>query len=253
MHIVHVLPTFNESANIGPMLEALRAMAPRFPDDKWSMLVVDDDSPDGTADVVRQMQTRYPEVHLLTGPRRGIGSAVARGLRHAMDELKADIIVTNDADFQWNPDDIPRLLDKIREGADVVVASRHVPGGEVGGFSPFRWLNHFIASQVLATYLAGVNEVHDHSGNFRAFRVHGVLDRIDLGILDPGYPFFLDILGSLSMVTQKFAEVPSAFVPRKLGQSKINPLSRRYISDVSRYFAVAARIRLRRLRHSFSR
>ncbi|KKR34329.1 MAG: Glycosyltransferase [Candidatus Gottesmanbacteria bacterium GW2011_GWC2_39_8] len=234
MKVVHIIPTFNEKENIAAMIDVLEKIFKKLPEWKNEILVVDDYSPDGTAGVVQDYQKKYNNIHLLSKKKEGLGSALIKGYERAI-ELGADVVIPNDADFQWDPEDIPKLLAKINEGFDVVVASRHVKGGNVIGWNRFRELNHDISNSLLAWWVAGVKEVHDHAGNFKAIRVKGVLDKVSLDKMkNAGFSFQLHILYELSKVGAKFTEVPAVFKERRYGKSKIG-FNRYYIRDVFEY------------------
>ena len=113
------------------MIEELEQIAKLHP--KWSckILVVDDNSPDQTAEIVKRYQTKYKNISLLKKNKEGLGKALILGYTFSLKKLKADVIIPNDADFQWDPNDYPKLMKKIEEGYDVVVASRHTKGGRV--------------------------------------------------------------------------------------------------------------------------
>jgi len=246
MKIVHIIPTFNEKENIGQMIEAINEVGAKNP--KWSneILVVDDYSADGTATVVQEYKKKFPNVHLLLKEKEGLGRALIIGYEYALKKLHADLVIPNDADFQWDPLDYPKLVKKIESGYDVVVASRHVPGGQVVGWNWFRKLNHDISNSLLAWWIAGVHEVKDHAGNFKAIRVRGILDQVQLvKMKNAGFSFQLHILYELSKTSAKFAEIPVIFRERKYGKSKIG-FNRYYIRDVIEYIRSSILIRLDR-------
>ena len=134
------------------------------------VLVVDDSSPDGTADVVRQKQTLYPNVHLLTGKKQGLGAAYIRGMRYALDNLRADAVFEMDSDFSHKPEDVPRLMAALDTGADFVIGSRYVKGGSIPPeWGMFRRMNSLFGN-IVARYLAGIYKVRDCTAGFRASR-----------------------------------------------------------------------------------
>lgn len=251
MKIVHIIPTFNEKENIGQMIESLLKISKEYPKWKTEILVVDDNSPDQTAKIVKKYQRKYPNVHLLTKGKDGLGRALILGYDYAMKKLNADVVIPNDADFQWDPGDYPKLVKKIEEGFDVAVASRHIAGGGVVGWSWFRKLNHDVSNVLLAWWLAGVHEVRDHAGNFKAIRVKGILDKVPLSRMNnAGFSFQLHILYELSKTSAKFTEVPVIFHERKFGKSKIG-FNRYYIRDVIEYIRSSVLIRLERSERFF--
>ncbi|OGG02330.1 hypothetical protein A2W14_03915 [Candidatus Gottesmanbacteria bacterium RBG_16_37_8] len=246
MKIAHIIPTFNEKDNIGLMIDKIYSVGKNFP--KWQnfIIIVDDHSPDGTADVVRQYKKKYKNVHLLLKKKEGLGRALIVGYQYAVKNIKADVVIPNDADFQWDPSDYPKLVKKIDQGYDVVVASRHVPGGKVVGWNWFRKLNHDISNSLLAWMVAGVHEVRDHAGNFKAIRVAGFLEKVPLiKMNNAGFSFQLHILYELGKTGAKFTEVPVIFKERKLGESKIG-FNRYYIRDVFEYIKSSIIIRFDR-------
>lgn len=250
MKIVHIIPTFNEKENIGRMIEVLEELSRKY---KWDaqILIVDDHSPDQTAEEVAKYQKKYSNIHLLLKKKEGLGRALILGYEVAIRKLKADVVIPNDADFQWDPRDAPKLIEKINEGYDVVVASRHVPSGKVVGWSWFRKLNHEISNTLLAWWVAGVHEVNDHAGNFKAIRVKGILDKVALSSMkNAGFSFQLHVLYELSKTGAKFTEVPSIFRERKFGKSKIG-FNRYYLRDVLEYIRSSISIRLDRSKSFF--
>jgi dolichol-phosphate mannosyltransferase len=252
MKVVNIIPTYNEKENIQLMLEVLGKIAQKNPQYEFETLVVDDDSPDGTSQIVKDFKKEDASVHLITGPKKGLGYALIRGYQYAMKEMKADVIIPNDCDFSFNPQRIPDLLKKINEGYDVVVASRHVGRGGTEGWSAFRKLNHWISNVLFATYVAGIKEVKDHNGNFKVIRVKGVLDQVPLeamlqGEKVKGFGFQAYILYELSKVTNKFCEVPVIFKFRTRGEGKIGPkYLKSYLRDIFEYIKLSVLVRLDR-------
>lgn len=235
MKIAHIIPTYNEKDNISQMIEIIFNIGRRHRNWQTSVIVVDDNSPDGTADIVRKLAQKNKSVHLLLKKKEGLGKALIMGYKYAVNNIKADVVIPNDADFQWNPEDYPLLIKKIEEGYDVVVASRHVPGGKEIGWNWFRKLNHDVSNYLLAWIVAGVHEVKDHAGNFKAIRVKNILDKVPLDKMkNAGFSFQLHILYELSKTGAKFAEIPVVFKERKRGTSKIG-FNKYYIRDIFEY------------------
>jgi len=252
MRVVNIIPTYNERENIGIMLDALLDIEKKNPRWEFLHLVADDDSPDGTADIVRQYMKKHKNIHLITGPKKGLGHALLRSYKYAVKNLGAEVIIPNDADMSFDPYKIPELLAKIEEGYDVVVASRHVGEGGTEGWSLFRKLNHWFSNIFFATYVAGIKEVKDHNGNFKAIRVGGVLDQIDLDkllekIKIRGFVIQTYILYELSKYTKKFTEVPVVFRFRTRGEAKIGKkYLKSYLRDVLEYMKLCLLMRLER-------
>ena len=248
--IVHILPTYNEVEMIEDTLNTYdRDVINKDKKHQHLILVADDNSPDGTDKIVTRLANKRPHITLISGPRKGLGEALIRAYHYAVKQMSADIIIPNDADLQYEPKDALKLLAALDRGYDVAVASRHVPGGEIlEGWSWFRRLNHFVSNSLMATYLAGVSQVKDHTGNFKAIRVNQVLDQVPLKTLDIiGYGIQLQILYELSKVTDKFVEIPVKFHPRMAGNSKV-VMGKTYFRDVFEYITGVLKIRLDRNR-----
>lgn len=250
MKVVNIIPTYNEKENIGRMLDVLLEIAKKNPKYNFATLVVDDNSPDGTGKVVKDYMKKYENIKLITGPKKGLGHALLRGYKYAMEKMGAEVIIPNDADFQWNPYKIPALLAKIDEGFDVVVASRHIEGGEIEKWSLFRKLNHWFANDFFAGFVAGVKEVKDHTGCFKAIRIKN-LKKVPLEkIKVVGFGFQNYILYELSKTGARFAEVGVEFRERKAGKSKIG-FNRYFIRDTLEWMKSCLIIRIDRSQRFF--
>ncbi len=241
MKIVVIIPTYNERENILPLLEALQEQFVRIPHE-MTVLVVDDSSPDGTADAVRAAQAAMPNLSLITGKKEGLGAAYIRGMRHALDALDADAVMEMDADLSHKPGDVPRLIAALDEGADLVIGSRYVPGGKIPADWGFlrrmnsRWGNIF------ARYIAGMRQVRDCTAGFRAIR-SSLLRKIDLAALGvQGYAFQIALLHEALMNQARVREVPVEFVDRTRGETKLG------LSDIAEFMLNAWWIRFERSR-----
>jgi dolichol-phosphate mannosyltransferase len=239
MNIVIILPTYNEKDNIGPMLQALVEQFRKIPHD-MSILVVDDNSPDGTADIVRAHARTAPNLFLLSGKKEGLGAAYIRGMKHATQELHADAVMEMDADFSHKPEDVPRLIEELDRGADFVIGSRYVPGGKI----PEDWgfLRRMISrwGNVFARYVAGMYGVRDCTAGFRAIR-SSLIDKIDPDTLRvKGYAFQISLLHEAILNRAVVREVPVEFVDRKRGQTKLG------LSDIVEFMMNAWWIRFER-------
>lgn len=220
MKTVIIVPTFNEHGNIDALISALLDQSRRLQHD-LHILVVDDDSPDGTANVVRGLQTDNDNVHLLTGPKAGLGVAYMRGMDYALNVLQADLVFEMDADFSHKPEDVPRLISEIEDGADFVIGSRYVPGGSVPKtWNLVRRLNS-MGGNLAARYIAGIPQIRDCTAGFRAIRA-SLLRRIDFSNLRvQGYAFQVALLHAAVEEGGKIREIPVDFVDRKQGESKL--------------------------------
>lgn len=250
MRVVCIIPTYNEKENITRMLDVMARIISRQKKDRYTVLVVDDNSPDGTGDLVKKYKSK--KIILLSGKKKGLGKAMIRGYMYAIKKLKADVVVSNEADFAFDPRAIPFMVNKIKEGHDVIIGSRHVGDGRTEGWTLNRKLNHWIANKFFATWVAGVNNVYDHNGAFRAIRVNGVLNQIGLDKLNVnGFGFFNYSLFKLTQVTDKFYEFPIVYKFREKGESKVSFNSKyfhTYLSDVREYVKLSLQIRFEKLR-----
>lgn len=250
MKVVCIIPTYNEKENITKMLKVMLRIISKQRKDGYIVLVVDDNSPDGTGELVKKIKSK--KIILLSGKKNGLGYAMIRGYKYSIQKLKADVVVSNEADFAFDPKLIPSMVQKIKEGHDVVVGSRHVGGGKTQGWTLNRKLNHWVANKFFATWVAGIDDVYDHNGAFRAIRVHGVLDKIKLNNLKVnGFGFFNYSLFKLTRVTNKFYEFPVTYRFREKGESKVsfNPkYFHTYLRDVGEYIKLSLQIRLEKSR-----
>ena len=211
-----VIPTYNEAENVAPMVKALWGLGMPHLD----VLIVDDESPDGTGDVAERLAAENPErlfVLRRKGP-RGLGRAYVDGFRWAL-EHGADVIVQMDCDFSHDPNDVPRLVEHVPE-YDVVVGSRYTPGGQTEerwGLQRklLSWWANFYARAILGC------RVRDITAGFKAWR-REALEGIDLGsILSQGYIFQVEMAYVSERLGYRILEVPIYFRDRRVGRSKM--------------------------------
>lgn len=212
-----IIPTYNEKENIENIIRAVFGLQKVF-----HILVVEDNSPDGTADIVRRMQKEFPE-RLFMIERKGklgLGTAYIAGFRWAI-EKKYDYIFEMDADFSHNPDDLPRLYAACHdEGADLSIGSRYVSGVNVVNWPMGRVLMSYFASKYVRI-ITGV-KIHDTTAGFVCYR-RSVLETIELDkVRFKGYAFQIEMKYTAYKCGFKITEVPVIFVNRELGTSKMN-------------------------------
>jgi dolichol-phosphate mannosyltransferase len=215
MRTLVVLPTYNEAENIVEVLHRVRGAVPDV-----GILVVDDASPDGTADLVEKVAPEIGDVRVLarTG-KAGLGSAYRAGFAVGMDE-GADVLVEMDSDLSHDPDDLPSLLAAVAHGADLAIGSRYVPGGRIPNWS---WHRKML-SRWGNRYAAGVLglAVNDATSGYRAYRATA-LKAIDLAeVRAEGYGFQIEMTYRLVRRGGRVVEVPIAFVDRLRGTSKMS-------------------------------
>jgi dolichol-phosphate mannosyltransferase len=209
-----IVPTYNECENIGLLLDQLMALP-----EQVDVLVVDDASPDGTADLVKERASGEPRIHLLQrSGKLGLGSAYVEGFRYALAQ-GAEYIFEMDADFSHDPLAIGAFLAAARE-ADVVLGSRYLNGVRVVNW-PMNRLILSRAANVYTRFITGL-PVHDATGGFKCFRrraLEGIrLDRVR----SDGYAFQIEVSFKCWKRGFRIREIPIVFVDRRAGVSKMN-------------------------------
>ncbi len=210
-----VLPTYNEADNLEPFVDAVRDKLPP----SARILIVDDNSPDGTGEIADRLAARHEGVTVLHRPlKEGLGPAYIAGFREAL-AGGAELIVEMDADFSHDPAYLPRLLEAA-ERADLVIGSRYVDGGGVGDWGAMRRAISRGGS-IYARLMLGVG-VNDLTGGFKCFR-REVLETIDLGsVRSRGYAFQVELTYRAIQHGFRVAEVPIVFRDRRVGSSKMS-------------------------------
>ena len=214
MQTLVIIPTYNERDNIGPLVRAVLAVDPAL-----DVLVVDDNSPDGTGALADALARETGRVRVLHRPGKGgLGTAYLAGFRDALDRGYARV-VEMDADFSHRPEDLPSLL-HAAEIADVVVGSRNVPGGRVENWSPVRNAISKGGSLYARTVLG--LPIKDCTGGFKCFR-REALTALDLdGVRSTGFGFQVELNYLCHRAGLRIAEVPIVFPDRTRGASKMS-------------------------------
>jgi len=209
-----VIPTYNERDNLEPLCQEILRVKQDL-----DILVVDDNSPDGTGELADQLAAAHPQIHVLHRQKKeGLGRAYVAGFGRALEEGYR-LIVQMDADFSHNPEYLPDLLQAASE-ADVAVGSRYIRGG---GVRNWPW-KRIILSSNANRYVRAITAIplHDCTGGFRCYR-REVLEAIDLStILSNGYSFQVEVAYRVHRLGFRFREVPIIFVDRRAGQSKLS-------------------------------
>ena len=218
MKLTVVIPTYNEADNVRPMTAALFGLGVSGLD----VLVVDDESPDGTGRIADELAVQYAgRMHVIhrTGP-RGLGRAYVDGFRWAL-EHGADFIVQMDCDFSHSPSYVPQFLERIHD-YDVVVGSRYVPGGSTDEqWSWGRWLLSWWANSIYTRLILGC-KVKDATAGFKCWR-RATLQTIDLSrIQSQGYVFQVEMAYVTERLGYRVLEVPIYFEDRRVGRSKMS-------------------------------
>ena len=215
MMVTAVMPTYNERENIEAVVRAVLANGP-----EWHVLVVDDNSPDGTGQVVDDLASQDERVHALhRSGKLGLGTAYREGLLLAL-ERGCDYACSMDSDFSHDPKELPRLRE-LAERHGAAHGSRYVEGGSVVDWGPLRKLNSRLAN-FLTRLVLGVT-LRDCTSGFRCYR-RDVLERLEVSTLTArGYAVLEELLYRCDRIGVTPAEHPITFVDRKAGESKINP------------------------------
>jgi dolichol-phosphate mannosyltransferase len=210
-----VLPTYNEAENIEPFVAAVRDNLPA----SAQILIVDDNSPDGTGALADALAERHENVSVVhRRQKEGIGPAYVAGFRHAL-TAGAGLVLEMDSDFSHDPAYLPRLLDTAKR-ADLVLGSRYVAGGSVSDWGPVRRAISRGGS-AYARLVLGVG-IHDLTGGFKCFR-REVLETIDLDSVQArGYAFQVEMTYRAIRQGFKVIEVPIVFRDRRAGNSKMD-------------------------------
>lgn len=206
--------TYNELENIQLLLPELRQVVPEA-----EILVIDDNSPDGTGNAVRQLATSDPNIRLLHREQKeGLGAAILAGFEYGIDK-NYELLINMDADFSHNPRHIPAMLE-LSKSVDVVIGSRYVAGGGVVGWSLKR---HLMSRSInlYARLLLGL-KTKDNSGSFRCYAVHKLAEIEWARTMSTGYAFLEEVLYRCRQGGCSFAESPITFEDRRFGETKIN-------------------------------
>jgi dolichol-phosphate mannosyltransferase len=208
------LPTYNEAENLERMIRALEPAGAQ-------VLVIDDNSPDGTGAIADRLAAEFDWVNVLHRERKeGLGPAYLAGFERALAD-RAELVVEMDCDFSHDPGDVPRLLAAAEDGADLVLGSRYVKGGSVS--DDWGFIRRAVSSggSVYARLILGV-PVRDLTGGFKCFR-RAVLEAIDLETVQAkGYAFQIELTYRARRRGFRVVEVPIRFVDRTRGGSKMS-------------------------------
>jgi len=219
-----VIPTYNESKNVGPVTKKLQEVFKKIKNWQMEILIVDDTSPDKTYEVVKQLQKEQKNLHLVINKQKaGLGGAYLRGFKEAYGPLKADVVFEFDADLSHDPSKIPLFLEKIDNGYDMVLGSRYISGGGIPddwGFD--RKFLSVVGNFVIMTVLTDFR-IRDWTGGYRAI-TKKVYEDIYIELDSQrfsGYTFQIGFLHKAVRKGYKIGEVPFKFVDRTEGESKL--------------------------------
>ncbi len=213
-----IIPTYNEAENIKELINKLTDVFNKN-NIPANIVVVDDNSPDGTSEIVKEIMKSNDIVRLIQREGKlGLGTAHIKGMKYVLENLNPDLIMTMDADFSHNPDYIPDFLEKIKDGYDVIVGSRYVFGGGTKNWEIYRKVISRGAN-TLAKLILRLKTKENTSG-YRCY-TKKVLQTIDLdAIKSDGYSFLMEM--AYLCKDFKVGEVPIIFIDREYGTSKIS-------------------------------
>jgi dolichol-phosphate mannosyltransferase len=215
MKTLVVIPTYIEAENVADILRRVRAAAPSV-----DILVVDDNSPDGTADLARAAGEELGQIEVLVRPGKGgLGVAYRAGFEHGFDE-GYEVLVQMDCDFSHPPEKLPELLAKIEEGADVAIGSRYVPGGSTPAWPVQRRMLSRIGN-TYASKMLGLR-VNDATAGFRAYRASLLKELEAASTRATGYGFQVELNYRAHRLGATIVEVPITFTDRTRGVSKMS-------------------------------
>lgn len=237
MKVVVVIPTYNERENIGVILDKLRDSFRNKTAHTLSYLVVDDTSPDGTAQVVEKYRKTHRDVFLTSGRKAGLGKALLRGMVEAFEHMHADAVLQIDADLSHDPSIAPKFLDALDKGFTFAVGSRYILGGGIPENWGFIRKVYSIAGNNIVRFGLWHPNIRDWTGGYRAYLkkfytlTHEEMEEYS------GYVFQIAFLHKSVHRGANVTEIPFHFTDRLYGHSKIAPAE--YIFNIFKYIAIA--------------
>ena len=209
------IPTYNEASNILPLIERVHEAAPDS-----DVLVIDDASPDGTGQLVRDRILKDARLEIMARPAKlGLGTAYMAGFAFGLQHGYITVL-TMDSDFSHPPDRIPALIAAVEAGAHLAVGSRYVPGGAIQGWAPSRRVlsatANFVARQLLQL------RTHDCTGGFRCYSLRALQFLVTRPLRSSGYSALIELLARSERAGLTVVEIPITFIDRERGRSKIS-------------------------------
>lgn len=239
MRSLIIIPTYNERESLPTVMDRLRRAVP-----EGDVLVVDDNSPDGTGDIADAMAREDPQISVLhRTEKNGLGQAYIAGFTWGL-EQGYEILVEMDADCSHQPEELPKLLQAVEGGADLAIGSRYVPGGSTVNWPLIRKMISR-GGGIYARFFLGSN-IQDITAGYRAFRAE-TLEAIDFrSVSSRGYCFQIDLGWRTELAGLRVVEVPITFVERAEGDSKMSAdITREAVVNVAKW-GVSARAKVLR-------
>lgn len=210
-----IIPTYNEKENIKDIIDVVFSLEIPF-----EILIIDDNSPDGTADIVKALQTKYDKLHIIERQgKKGLGTAYKEGFDWGI-EKKFDLIYEMDADFSHDPHDLIRLYDACTAGADVSIGSRYIVGVNVVNWPLSRVLMSYFASKYVRI-VTGLN-IKDTTAGFVCYKSDVLRNIKRYPVKLSGYGFQIEMKFTAWKLGYRIVEVPIIFTDRKRGSSKMS-------------------------------
>lgn len=221
---VIIIPTYNERENIAQIVPQIFAAVKAIKNYQIEILVVDDTSPDKTYEVVKKMQAKFPQLHLLVNPEKaGLGGAYLKGMNEAFNNLKADYIFEFDADGSHDPKKLPEFFAKIDQGYDFIIGGRYKNGGSVDPKWPLIRKFYSVVGNLVIMFVLTDFRIRDWTSGYRAInkKVYQAVIKEMSGERFSGYTWQIGFLHKAVRKNFKFVEVPIHFEDRKIGESKL--------------------------------
>ena len=218
MNIAIVIPTYNEKETLPSLIEKIfDKIRPLV--EELHVIIVDDSSTDGTADIARNIGEKFQKISVIQRPTKmGLGAAYKDGFTHVLQKLESNLVVQMDADHSHDPSELVNMIEKIVD-YDFIIASRHVPGSSIVGWNSRRKITHSIAGAI-AKVSANI-DIEDCTSGFRMFK-RSALEKIEFDKIEAdGFAFQIEVLYQLKQKGFRGLEVPTTFVNRTEGESKM--------------------------------
>lgn len=221
--VIIILPTYNEKGNIENLVEKIHEISKKVKNWRLEILIVDDNSPDGTGKIAAKLARQWQGVYFISGQKKGLGAAYVRGMDYAIKKMKAAVLFQMDADFSHNPEKIPEFLKKIEKGYDFVIGGRYLKGGSIPQNWGVKRKIFSIGGNLIVRSILGHFSISDWTSGFRAIK-KDYFQKVRHSLLKyRGYTFQIAFLHKALHNGAKVTEIPIHFIDRKYGQSKIIP------------------------------
>jgi dolichol-phosphate mannosyltransferase len=219
-----VMPAYGEASHLTTLIPSLFAQQSRVRGSELWVLVVDGDSPDGTAALIESQMDAHPRLRLLQGAKYGLGDAYQRGFAHARASLAPDLVVQMDADWQHDPAALPGLIEACSPPVEIAIGSRFIAGGRTPSYSRRRRITS-LAGGWLLEHAAGLPPLHDYTSGFRCLRAELAWSLVERcrrdGLARRGYAFQSSLIAEALLSGTCIQEIPIVFGSRRHGRSKL--------------------------------